>query len=152
MATYLADTNLLLRIADPLSLLHPIAAGAFAQLFRRGDEVFLTPQNLIEFWAVATRPVAANGLGWNSGRTAREVTDMQKRFRFLKDSPEIFTRWLELVKKYSVTGKRVHDARLVAVLEVHAVENLITFNTADFVVFPSLSLVDPRSLAAPSSK
>jgi hypothetical protein len=47
---------------------------------------------------------------------------------------------------------RVHDARLVAVLEVPAVENLITFNTADFVVFPSLSLVDPRSLAAPSRK
>jgi predicted nucleic acid-binding protein len=147
MATYLADTNLLLRLADAASNQHLIAVEALATLFNRGDEIFLTAQNFIEFRAVATRPVAANGLGWNSERTTRETAEMQQRFRFLKDSPEIFTRWLELVRSFSVTGKRVHDARLVAVLEVYAVENLITFNIADFGVFPSVSLVDPRSLA-----
>ena len=147
MATYLADTNLLLRLADPASAQHAIATKALAQLFRRGDEVFLTPQNFIEFWAVATRPVEANGFGWNRERTAREVAELQKRFPLLVDSPEVFVRWLALVKQLPVTGKRVHDARLVAVLEVHAVENLLTFNLADFVNFPLLSLVDPHSLA-----
>ena len=44
MATYLADTNLLLRMADPASALHPIATQALARLFGQGDEVFLTPQ------------------------------------------------------------------------------------------------------------
>ncbi len=74
MATYLADTNLLLRLADPASLQHLIATDALARLLRQGDEVFLTPQNFVEFWAVATRPVEANGFGWDSKRTAREVT------------------------------------------------------------------------------
>jgi predicted nucleic acid-binding protein len=152
MATYLADTNLLLRIADPASLQHSVAAAALVQLLVRNDEVFLTPQNFIEFWAVATRPIGANGFGWNRERTEREVTDLQKRFPLLEDSPEIFSRWLELVKQFHVTGKRVHDARLVAVLEVHSINNLITFNTADFVVFPALSLVDPHSLAVPPGK
>ena len=50
------------------------------------------------------------------------------------------------VKQLPVHGKRVHDARLVAVLQAHAVEHLVTFNTSDFAAFPSLSLVDPRSL------
>jgi len=99
-------------------------------LFSQNDEVFLTPQNLIEFWAVATRPVAANGFGWNSERTAREVAELQERFPLLPDSPDIFTRWLGLVKELRVHGKRVHDARLAA--------------------FPSLKLVDPRSLATRS--
>ena len=148
MATYLADTNLLLRLADPASAQHPVATNALARLLAQGDEVYLTPQNFIEFWAVATRPVEANGFGWSSERTAKEVTDLQARFPLLPDSPEVFTRWLELVKQLPVHGKRVHDARFVAVLQAHAVEHLITFNISDFATFSSIiSLVDPRSLS-----
>jgi predicted nucleic acid-binding protein len=152
MATYLADTNLLLRLADPASPQHPVATNALAGLLARSDEVYLTPQNFIEFWAVATRPVEANGFGWTSERTAKEVTDLQARFPLLPDSPDIFTRWLELVKQLPVHGKRVHDARLVAVLQAHAVEHLISFNTSDFTLFSSLSLVDPCSLVSTAGK
>ena len=80
MASYLADTNLLLRLADPASPQHPVAADALAKLIGEGNEVYLTQQNFIEFWAVATRPVEANGFGWTSGRTAKEVADLQARF------------------------------------------------------------------------
>ena len=146
MATYLADTNLLLRLADPASAQHPIATDALARLVGQGDEVYLTPQNFIEFWAVATRPVNANGFDWSSERTTKEVTELQERFPLLPDSPEIFSRWLELVKQLPVHGKRVHDARLVAVLQAHGVEHLVTFNRGDFGVFSSVSLVDPCSL------
>ena len=146
MGSYLADTNLLLRLADPNSKQHIVAIQALARLLGQSDEVYLTPQNFIEFWAVATRPVEANGFGWNNGRTAREVAELQERFPLLSDSPDIFARWLELVKQLPIHGKRVHDARLVAVLQTHTVEHLITFNISDFAGFPSLSLVDPHSL------
>jgi hypothetical protein len=73
---------------------------------------------------------------------------VQARFPLLPNSPEIFTRWLELVKRLPIHGKRVHDARLVAVLQAHAVEHLITFNVSDFATFSSfVSLIEPRSLA-----
>ena len=149
MASYLADTNLLLRLADTASPQHAVATNAISRLLSQGDEVHLTPQNFIEFWAVATRPVEANGFGWTSARTAREVADLQERFPLLPDSPEIFTHWLELVKQWPVRGKRVHDARLVAVLLAHAVEHLLTFNTSDFNSFPTLSLIDPYSVVNP---
>lgn len=148
MATYLADTNLLLRLADPASPQHPVATQALASLLARGDEVFVTPQNFIEFWAVATRPVDANGFGWSRDRTAQEVTELQSRFPMLPDSPEIFLRWLGLVRQLPIHGKRVHDARLAAVLEAHGIDHLITFNTADFAVFTSISIADPRRLTA----
>jgi predicted nucleic acid-binding protein len=146
MGSYLADTNLLLRLADRNSAQHSIATQALAQLLKRGDEVYLTPQNFIEFWAVATRPVEANGFGWTSERTAKEVSDLQDRFPLLQDSPDVFARWLEIVQTLPIHGKRVHDARLVAVLQAHKTEHLVTFNGADFSAFPSLSLIDPFSL------
>lgn len=152
MATYLADTNLVLRLADPASPQHPIATRALTRLLGQGDEVFLTPQNLIEFWAVATRPVEANGFGWSAERTGREVTGLRERFPLLPDTADIFTRWLELVTSLPVHGKRVHDARLVAVARAYGVQHLLTFNLADFAAFPSLSLADPRLLALPSTE
>ncbi len=92
------------------------------------------------------RPLEANGFGWTSERTAKEVADLQERFPVLPDSPEVFTRWLDLVQRFPIQGKRVHDARLVAVLQAHNVEHLITFNSPDFATFSFLSLVDPYQL------
>src|SRR4051812_45851513 len=114
MATYLADTNLLLRLADKASPQHPIATDALARLLGQGDEVYLTPQNFVQFWAVATRPVDANRFGWTTEQAAKEAADLQARFPLLADNPDIFTPWLGLVTRLHVHGKRVHDARLAA--------------------------------------
>jgi hypothetical protein len=76
----------------------------------RGDEVYLTPQNFIEFWAVAKRPVDANGFEWSTERTVKELSALRERFPMLPDSPAVFDRWFELVQRFSVNGKRAHDA------------------------------------------
>jgi predicted nucleic acid-binding protein len=54
MADYLLDTNVLLRFSDAASPVHATAVDAVAVLLSRGDRVYITAQNLIEFWAVAT--------------------------------------------------------------------------------------------------
>ena len=72
------------------------------------------------------------------------VADLQERFPLLPDTPEVFDRWLELVHRLPIRGKRVHDARLVAVLQAHAIEHLITFNTADFIAFSFVSFIHPQ--------
>jgi len=147
MARLLADTNLLLRLSDSGAALHPTAAHALAALFAREDEVFITAQNLVEFWAVATRPRESNGFGWDTQMTQREIADIRARFPLLPDTPEILDFWLRIVTSSSVSGKRTHDARLAAVMQVHSICNLLTFNTADFAGFPGITAVDPRTLA-----
>jgi hypothetical protein len=50
------DTNLLTRMPrahDPQS---GVARAAIQVLFGRGQRLIVVPQNLYEFWAVATRP------------------------------------------------------------------------------------------------
>ncbi|MBO9336264.1 MAG: hypothetical protein J7455_16480 [Roseiflexus sp.] len=36
---------------------HALAVDALVALLERGNEIYLTAQNLIEFWSVASRPI-----------------------------------------------------------------------------------------------
>jgi predicted nucleic acid-binding protein len=63
MARYLLDTNILLRASDKTSSSYHLAVNAVARLISVGHECVITPQVLIEFWVVATRPLEVNGLG-----------------------------------------------------------------------------------------
>jgi len=59
----LLETNILLRYAratDPRFATVDTAIGAMRS---NGDVICVVPQVIYEFWAAATRPVAANGLG-----------------------------------------------------------------------------------------
>ena len=89
MAEVFSDTNLLLRLADSISAGHDSAAGAMEALDRAGHTVFITPQCLIEFWAVTTRPLDANGFGWGAERASHEVEFMKNRFPMLPDCEQI---------------------------------------------------------------
>jgi predicted nucleic acid-binding protein len=146
MSDYLLDTNLLLRFCDTASPQHKVAINAVALLLKRGEQVFLTAQNLVEFWAVATRPKSANGFDWTAKQTDEEIDRLLSLFLFLEDSPAVFTHWRGLVSQYGVSGKQVHDARLVAVMLAHGISQLVTFNTSDFVRYANLTVIEPDSI------
>jgi predicted nucleic acid-binding protein len=59
--TYLADTNILLRLVERDSLLCKRASAAIRTLIEAGETICICPQNLVEFWNGATRPRSANG-------------------------------------------------------------------------------------------
>ena len=136
MPGYLLDTNILLRSSDDSSEHFELALGAVQTLLARGETLLLVPQNIYEFWAVATRPTRSNGLGWDVERVQREVSILTTRFTFLPDTQEVFEHWLELVTRFKVKGKQVHDARLVAAMQTHSVENILTLNVKDFERYP----------------
>jgi predicted nucleic-acid-binding protein len=63
MTAYLLDTNILLRSSDSNSPLQALADISVARLLGRNNQLYITSQNIIEFWVVATRPLTVNGLG-----------------------------------------------------------------------------------------
>jgi len=65
------DTNILTRAAQPAHPSHNQTLDALAVLKRQGEDLCIVPQNLYEFWVVATRPVAANGLAMSIARLKR---------------------------------------------------------------------------------
>ena len=130
--SWLLDTNVLLRLADEQSPDHAVAAAAIERLLEGKEPVFIGAQVLVEFWAVATRPESADGLGWSTATTAEAIRAPRDQFPVLNETPDVLDRWFELVDRFQVAGKHTHDARLAALLLVHGVRRLLTFNTTDF--------------------
>ena len=83
-------------------------------------------QNIAEFWCVATRPIANNGLGFSPAATLAEVNKIERVLTMLPDSPLAYEEWKRLVLQHGITGVRVHDARLVALMNVHRVRRILT--------------------------
>lgn len=79
-------------------------------------------------------------------RAAVELRYFQSVFDLLPDIPAIYDQWLALVMAHNVQGKQAHDTRLVAVMKVHSITHMLTFNTADFRGFTDIVIVHPREL------
>jgi len=142
----LVDTNILLRSAQPNHPLCSEATYAVSKLIRQKETVFFCAQNITEFWNVATRSAAQNGLGLSSEEVLQEIGSIEKLLTLPPDIPEIYTAWKQIVSDHRVQGVKVHDARLVAVMSVYAVESILTFNSVDFERFKTITVIDPSSL------
>lgn len=144
--SYLLDSNVLLRLVYRLDLMHGDALNAYTVLRGQNQSLCVVPQNLIEFWAVATRPLSANGFGLTIEEAAHESSLLQSLLTLKPDTPEIYTIWQELVIRYQVRGKQAHDTRLVAAMIAHQITHILTFNTADFKRFTEITAIDPREI------
>jgi predicted nucleic acid-binding protein len=140
---YLIDANILLRLADQTSSQHELVSRAIAELFARNDELLISMQGFAEFWAVATRPETANGLGFTIESTRELITEFQGIYGFVPDLAESLEIWLELVTKHQVIGKPTHDVRLVALMKAHRLEQILTINVSDFKRFTEIKAVHP---------
>jgi len=147
---YLVDTSILVRLANSDDAQHAITLSAVLGLHRRGETLHVTPQVLIEFRNVATRPTNLNGLGLPVEVVENQTALFEAVFPLLEEGPHIFPAWKSLVHEVGVIGKQVHDVRLVSVCQTCGVSHLLTFNDSDFKRFvgfvPKLVVVNPKSI------
>jgi predicted nucleic acid-binding protein len=142
----LVDTNVLLRVAEPGHASHVLATDSLAR-FRSDDEpLHVTPQNIAELWNVMTRPLTNNGLGFPIAVAQAEVAKIEELFELLQDTPEIYDTWKRLVVEHRVIGSKVHDARIVAAMQVHRVDRILTFDAGDFARY-GVEVLDPATLS-----
>ena len=146
----LLDTNLLTRLTSTAHRHGLIARNAIHRVLTRPEQIAIVPQNLYEFWAVATRgigprPAGENGLGFTTERASQWLVFFQRRFTLLPDREELPARWHDLVKTRSIRGFRSHDARLVAAMQCYGMSQLLTFNGGDFTGL-GVTVIDPASV------
>ena len=147
---HLVDTSILARLANTADPSHAVAVQSVVELHRRGEVLHITPQNLVEFRAMATRPIAVNDLGLSAVDAEAKAAIFEATFPLLAETADIYPAWKALVGGLGVIGKQVHDARLVAVCHVHGVTHLLTFNVSHFVRMAGFGLgivvVDPANV------
>ena len=97
--SYLSDTNILSSLVKRQNPQYTNVRRALTVLRKQGENLCLVPQNLIEFWAISTRPITANGLGLSIDKTSLEIKKFKRYFTFYDDIPNIFVEWETLVLK-----------------------------------------------------
>lgn len=145
MVRYLLDTNILLRLSmrDTAGRL---IRRAIHRLLADSAEFYYCSQNIIELWNVMTRPVDQNGFGLSVADAEAEVLLIERGFLRLREDDGIYDLWRQLVREYGVQGKQVHDARLVAAMRFHNIQNLVTLNRKDFSRYVGILVVDPTEM------
>ncbi len=146
MTSYLLDTNIILRFTDTDSFEYEITNNAIFQILLQGSKCFITSQVLIEFWVVATRPVAVNGLGWTPEETEQAVQRLINQFEWLEETPDIFCLWFSLATTHKISGKRTHDLRIQAVMLAHNISHILTLNPKDFVRVEGITIIHPNTI------
>lgn len=142
------DTNILTRLAQPSHPLHAAALAALRDLQSAGHAISIVPQNLFEFWVVATRPISDNGLGLIVLEAKAELDKVRSAFVLLHDTPALLDEWERLLVAHDCRGKPAHDARIVAAMNVHGVKGLLTFNVRDVARYAEVTVLDAAAADA----
>lgn len=144
----LLDANIFVRLAHKADAQRDMTLDALSALHAGGHRTAIVPQVLYEYWVVATRPLAQNGLGILPADAAIDLAEFRLDHLLLNDEPEICEIWQGLVTAYEVVGKRAHDARLVAAMVRHGITHLLTFNEQDFARFGEITVIAPANAEA----
>ncbi len=129
----LLDTNILIHGNQEASPHFEKITSKLIELADKDEKLVICPQVLYEFYVVATRPVAARGgLGISNIDALSQINKFQSVYNFMDDPADLFSTWLHLIEQYGSAGVTGHDARLVAFMRSHQVDNLYTLNSKDF--------------------
>src|SRR5437763_264469 len=113
---HVPDTNILLRVAYRPDPKHELALSSIRKLKESGNKIHILPQTCVEFWNAFTRPVSQNGFGITIQRTRHALRLIERIFQLLPDNERVHDKWRELVFDFRVSGRQVHDARIVAAM------------------------------------
>jgi predicted nucleic acid-binding protein len=146
---WLLDTGILLRLFNRLDPDHLPVLEALKRLRSLGRKAVISVQNAAELWNVMTRPTTARGgYGLSVAVTERRLQHLERRFTVLCESMATYAEWKRLVVHYGVTGRSVHDTRLVAQMFVSQVPAILTLNPNDFQRYQSITVMTPMELLA----
>ena len=108
--------------------------------------LYVSSQAIYEFMAVATRSVADNGLELSHAAADIALSHLLIKIEVIFDSSAVAEETRRLIVLHKVTGKKVHDARLAAIMTTHGINEILTFNHKDFARYPEIAALNPKDV------
>lgn len=139
------DTNILLRAMIPVMDHHAEAEALLQSMWERNTELWVSRQVIREYLVQATHP--------NSFKPALTIEQVMVQmeiittlFQIADENSAVTAQLLILLKTHPTRGKQVHDANLVAVMQVYEIDTILTLNVEDLKRFqPTIKIISLTS-------
>ena len=135
----LIDTNVLVYATVEGSPWYAEARRWLARLQRDGSSLYITTQIYREYLVVLTRGEVFEQT-FTPDEAVQILSTLSTSVTLLGETSRSFETFQDLVLRYQVRGKQVHDANIVAVMVDQGVRHLVTYNQDDFKRYAEISL------------
>jgi predicted nucleic acid-binding protein len=136
------DANILNYQSLRQSQFHMRANAAIERAQDAGKILSARRQVLREYLAASTRLYQSVAL-LTLTQAAADIMRLADDLRILEDGPEVWQPFKNLLQDGGFSGKKVHDAYLVATMLAHGESELLTNNAADFTRFGNrIAIID----------
>jgi predicted nucleic acid-binding protein len=125
------DTNILAYISLVNSPFHLAAQNKLNDFLQQGFELWISRQIIREYLVVMSRALAEQG-AFDAAQLVADTEKLTAQFSIADDTDLVSTQLFQLIVKYKVQGKPVHDCNIVAAMQVNGISHLLTNNEADF--------------------
>lgn len=136
------DTNVLLTATDESRSHFDTVRRLFVAAFRTGFHLGLNGQIMREYLVVSTRAQEINGLGLSSEEAIENIEEFRRRVTLFEEREAVTGHLVQLARRHGLSGKRIHDANIVATMLTYKITKLVTENTNDFTDFSEIQVLD----------
>jgi len=134
--TVFVDTNILVYSKVKSN---PFYLTSFTKLYElfNSNQLYISRQVIREYLNVMTKP---DNLKYpiSLKDLVQDIEYFSENFIILNEDHETTTNLLNLITKYNVKGRQIHDANIVATMLANNIKNLFTHNVKDFDRFNNL--------------
>lgn len=133
------DTNVLLAATDESCDQHRDAQTLLRTASQVGLGLAISGQVVREYLVVATRSPDSNGLGLTTADALVNIRAFLNRCVLHGETTAVAQRLQDLVRRYELRGKHIHDANIVATMVSYGISGLVTQDPGDFGSFAEIT-------------
>ncbi|MBN1834050.1 MAG: PIN domain-containing protein [Deltaproteobacteria bacterium] len=137
------DTNVLIYANNRESPLCEVARGKLDELALSGNALFVSNQVIREYLVIMTRPGFVEK-PISSESAIEDAKRITKEFTLLFPDRNSLDKLMELILKYQIKGKRIHDAAIASVMLTNGITDILTKNIDDFKSFQEITHCCPK--------
>ena len=134
------DTNILIYANNKDSNLCDLARQKLNDLSETGSSFIISDQVIREYLVIMTRP------GYiekpvSSISALEDIERMLKEFVLIFPDQDSLKNLMDLVSKYEIKGKRIHDTAIVSLMLSNGIKDILTNNIDDFKSFHEIKVL-----------
>jgi predicted nucleic acid-binding protein len=133
------DTNILIYANNKDSAFCDLARHKLDNLSEIGSTLIISDQVIREYLVIMTRPGFLEK-PVSSKSALEDIERMLKEFTIIFPDQNSLENLINLVSKYEIKGKKIHDTAIVSLMFTNGIKDILTHNIDDFKSFQGITI------------